>query len=194
MRYVAVERINGASHRHYQLCQTDRATLQVRNADLIMLDSYADMNFQAWQHRVHGWRLWTPMAAIRDRESFLREFQSVGYLSLEESVAYHVALIEHYRRMNGHIPVLFLNQPIAYYDKLQPRSEFRELGARLEEVVPDLYYGVIDDDELEPDDMDSSGPGQTLHFTARTYRRMIEVALEKGLSKWMPRTTAASRR
>jgi hypothetical protein len=194
MRYVAVERIGSATHRYYQFCQTDRATLDVRDADLIMLDSYADMNFQAWQHRREGWRLWTPMAAIRDRESFMQEFESVGYLSLDDSVAYHVALIEHYRRMNGHIPVLFLNQPIAYYDKLKPRAEFRELGRRLEDVVPDLFYGVIDDDELEPDDVGSSGPGQTLHFTGATYRRMIDVALEKGLSRWMPRTLAASRR
>jgi hypothetical protein len=193
MRYVAVERINNASHRYYQFCQTDRATLDVRNADLLVLDSYADMNFQAWQHRVHGWRLWIPMAFIRDRDSFISEFDTVGYLSLDESVAYHVALIDHYRQMNGHIPVLFLNQPIAYFDKLQPRSEFSELGARLEKIVPDLYYGTVDDDDLEPDDMGSSGPGQTLHFTAATYRRMIDVAMEKGLAEWIPRTSVASR-
>jgi hypothetical protein len=95
--------------------------------------------------------------------------------------------------MNGHIPVLFLEQPIAYYDKLAHRAEFKELGARLEQIVPDLYFGTTEDEHLEPDDMDSSGPGQTLHFTAATYRRMIDLAMEKGLSEWLPRTTAASR-
>ena len=193
MRYVAVDRINNMSHRYYQFCQTDRNTLAVRNADLIMLDSYGDMNFQAWQHRVLGWKLWAPMSFLRDSEQFHADFESVGYLSLDDSVAYHVKLIEHYRRMNGHIPVLFLKQPIAYYSKLDDRSEFGELGARLEEIVPDLYYGFIDDADLEPADMDSSGPGQTLHFTAKTYRQMIEVALEKGLAEWMPQTTLSSR-
>jgi hypothetical protein len=193
LRHVAVERVKSPSQRHYLFCQTDRATLDVRDADLLVLDSYGDMNFQAWQHRTLGWRLWAPTALLRDRAAFEREFLTVGYLTLEESVRYHVALIEHYRRMNGGIPVLFLNQPIAYYDKLDSRSEFGELGARLEEEVPGLYYGVIDDAELEPDDMDSSGPGQTLHFTAASYRAMIDVALQKGLSQWMPRISAASR-
>jgi hypothetical protein len=193
MRYVSVDRINNSSHRYYQFCQTDRDTLGVRNADLIMLDSYGDMNFQAWQHRTFGWKLWAPMAFLRDTAKFYADFESVGYLSLDDSVAYHVALIEHYRRMNGHIPVLFLKQPIAYYEKLDDRAEFGELGSRLEELVPDLYYGSIPDADLEPDDMDSSGPGQTLHFTAKTYRQMIEVALEKGLAEWMPRTMLPSR-
>jgi len=193
MRYVAVDRINSMSHRYYQFCQTDRNTLPVRNADLIMLDSYGDMNFQAWQHRVLGWKMWAPKAFVRDSERFNAEFESVGYLSLDDSIAYHVTLIEHYRRMNGHIPVLFLKQPIAYYSKLDDRAEFGELGARLEKIVPDLYFGVIDDAELEPADMDSSGPGQTLHFTARTYRQMIDVALEKGLAEWMPQTMLSSR-
>jgi hypothetical protein len=187
--YVSVEKINNKSHRYYQLCQTDRGTMSVRGADLIMMDSYGDMNFQAWQHKTAGWKLWAPMAFLRDKPQFMTEFDSVGYLSLEESVAYHVQLIEHYRRMNGHIPVLFLNQPIALFDKLSDRAEFRELGSELEKVVPDLYYGVIDDDELEPDDMDSSGPGQTLHFTGKTYLRMIDVAMQKGLDSWLPRTT-----
>lgn len=189
-RYVRVEDINNRSHRYYQLCQTDRGTMTTRGADLIMMDSYGDMNFQAWHHREKGWKLWAPMAFLRDKEKFMQEFESVGYLSLEQSVAYHVQLIEHYRLMNGHIPVLFLNQPIAYFDKLAPRSEFRQLGAELEKVVPDLFYGVIDDDDLDPDDMDSSGPGQTLHFTGKTYLKMIDVAMEKGLDKWLPRATA----
>lgn len=191
LRYVDVERVKSASQRHYLFCQTDRSTLAVRDADLLVLDSYGDMNFQAWQHKTDGWRLWAPLALLRDREAFTQEFESVGYLSLDESVSYHVALIEYYRRMNGDIPVLFLDQPIAYFDKLRPREQFRELGARLEQEVPHLYYGVIDDDDLEPDDMNSSGPGQTLHFTAATYRAMIEVALEKGLAQWMPRTSVA---
>jgi hypothetical protein len=193
MRWIAVENIRPHVHRYYQFCQTDRATLDVRDADLLMLDSYSDMNFQAWQHNEHSWRLWTPAPAIRDRAAFEQAFTSVGYLSLDDSVEYHVALIDHYRKMNGHIPVLFLEQPIAYYDKLAHRAEFKELGARLEQIVPDLYFGTTEDEHLEPDDMDSSGPGQTLHFTAATYRRMIDLAMEKGLSEWLPRTTAASR-
>jgi hypothetical protein len=193
LRHVAVERVKSSSQRHYLFCQTDRATLDVRDADLLMLDSYGDMNFQAWQHRTQGWRFWAPMALLRDRTAFEEGFQSVGHLSLDESVKYHVALIEHYRRMNGDIPVLFLNQPITYYEKLQSRAEFAQLGARLEQEVPGVYYGVIDDADLEPDDMDSSGPGQTLHFTAASYRAMIDVALEKGLAAWMPRTSSVSR-
>ena len=34
--------------------------------------------------------------------------------------------------------------------------------------------------------MGSCGPGQTLHFTGPTYRKMIQVALEKGLAEWLP--------
>jgi hypothetical protein len=30
--------------------------------------------------------------------------------------------------------------------------------------------------------MGSSGPGQTLHFTGPSYRKMIQVALDRGLA------------
>ena len=39
--------------------------------------------------------------------------------------------------------------------------------------------------------MGSCGPGQTLHFTGPTYRKMIQVALEKGLAEWLTPTSTA---
>ena len=182
--YFDVDRMS-KSLRQYALGQTDRSTLAVSDARLLVMDDYSDMNFAAWRHRSHGWKLWAHPGYIRDRVEFERDFEPVGQLSLAESIEDHVRLIEHYRSLNGPIPVLYLHQPIAFYRKLEPRAEFRNLGLELERAVPDLYFADIHDAELGPDDMGSCGPGQTLHFTGPTYRKMIQVALEKGLAEWL---------
>ncbi len=187
-RYLDVDSMTG-SLRHYALGQVERATLGETAGRLLVMDNYADMNFAAWRHRKLGWKLWIHARHLRDREAFEREFEPVGQLSLEESLEIHIRLIEQYRAANGDIPVLYLNQPIAYYSRLAPRGEFRRLGLELERAVPKVYLGDVHDAELEPDDMGSSGPGQTLHFTGPTYRKMIQVALEKGLADWLPART-----
>jgi hypothetical protein len=144
------------------------------------------MNFAAWRHRQHVWKLWVHPKFVRDRETFEREFEDVKSLTFDESLAEHVQLIERLRAQYGDLPVLYLHQPVAYYRKLEPRLEFRRLGPELERSLPKVYAGDLDDADLEPDDMGSCGPGQTLHFTGPTYRKMIQVALEKGLCEWLP--------
>lgn len=182
-RYIDLDRLKG-SHRHYATTQTTRDTLGVTEAKLIVLDSYADMNFTAWRHRERNWKLWVYSDFLRDREAFERDFQRAGYLSLEEAVEANVRLIERYRSQVGDVPVLYLQQPTALYRKLDHRLEFRGLGAAIARRVPDVFVGDIDDSELEPDDMGSSGPGQTLHFTGPTYRKMLQVAFDQGLTPW----------
>ena len=183
-RLMDVDRM-GTSLRGYALGQTDRSTLAATEARLLVLDNYSDMNFAAWRNRSAGWKLWIHPAFLRDQEAFEREFESVGQMTFEESLETHVRLIEAYRERLGPVPVLFLQQPIALYRKLGSRDVFRRLGPELERAVPDLFAGDIHDDELEPADMGSCGPGQTLHFTGLTYRKMIQVALEKGLDDWL---------
>jgi hypothetical protein len=174
------------SLRAYAIQQTERDTLEVADADLIVLDNYADMNFPAWRNRERGWKLWIHPAYLRDSDGFTDAFESLGQISFEESLEQHVALIERYRERNGDIPVMFLHQPVAYYRKLHGRREFDALGAALEQRVEGLFAGSVSDQELEPADLDSCGPGQTLHFAAPTYRRMIESAVQKGLGEWLP--------
>ena len=124
---VDVDRLTG-SHRDYVLTQTTRDSLRATSARLIVMDSYADMNFTAWRHRDQGWKLWVYADFVRDREAFERTFERAGYLSLEESINLSARLIERYRARVGDVPVLFLHQPTAFYRKLDHRLEFRGLG------------------------------------------------------------------
>lgn len=180
IRYFDVDAMS-KSLRHYALGQTGRETLMASSADLLVMDNYADMNFKGWRHREDGWKMWAHPKFIRDEAAFDRDFEALGYLTFEESLQSHLKLIARYRERYGNVRILYLAQPIAYYRKLKARSEFQRLGAALEERVDDLYFGSVADSELEPDDMGSCGPGQTLHFTAETYRRMIAMAMDKGL-------------
>jgi len=190
VRLMDVDRM-GTSLRHYALGQVERTTLEADSAQLLVFDNYADMNFAAWQHRDHGWKLWVHPAFIRDREAFEREFVDIRQLTFDESLADHVRLIEEYRRRYGDVAVLYLHQPVAYYRKLEPRIDFRAIGPELEKALPNVYAGDLHDADLEPDDMGSCGPGQTLHFTGPTYRKMISVALEKGLGEWLTPSKSA---
>lgn len=184
-RVLAVEAMGRVQQAH-TLSQATRDTLSVTNADLIVMDNYADMQFQAWQHKSNRWKIWIHPKFVRDHETFEAEFEAMGRLTLEESFRNHVELVQRYRKKNGGIPILFFSQPIKYYSRLEVRAEFQELGPRLEAAVKGLYYAEITDDELEPDDMDSCGPGSTLHFSGSTYRTGIMRALQKGLAGELP--------
>jgi hypothetical protein len=186
-RYIDLDRLKG-SHHDYAITQTTRGTLDAHDAGLIVLDSYADMNFKAWRHREHGWKLWIYPDYLRNRKAFEREFEPVGYLSLEEAAEANVRLIEHYRSQVGDLPVLYLQQPTAYYGKLDHRLEFQRLGAEIQARTPNVFVGDIDDSQLVPEDVGSSGPGQTLHFDGTTYRKMIQVAFDQGLGEWIQRS------
>jgi hypothetical protein len=179
------------SLRAYTIQQTERDTLAVTDADLIVIDNYADMNFSAWRHRTLEWKLWIHPRFLRDPDGFREQFEELGQLSFDESLEYHVALIERYRERNGSIPVLYMHQPVALYRKLHERRDFDRLGPALEQRVEGVFSGAVDDAALEPADMDSCGPGQTLHFQGPTYRRMIEQAMQKGLGAWLPIRTAS---
>jgi hypothetical protein len=81
--------------------------------------------------------------------------------------------------------VLFLQQPTAHYRKLDHRLEFQRLGAEVQKRSHAVFVGDLDDSQLVPADVGSSGPGQTLHFDGTTYRKMIQVALDQGLGEWL---------
>lgn len=185
IEWLDVDRMGKSLHQ-YALGQTDRTTLEARDARLLVMDDYSDMNFAAWRNKAHGWKLWVHPAYIRDRPAFDKAFEPVGQLSFSESLDAQIRLIEWYRQQLGPIPVLYLHQPVAYYRKLESRAEFRRLGPELERVLPNVYAGDVDDEELEPDDMGICGPGQTLHFTGLTYRKMIQGAIARGLGQWLP--------
>lgn len=175
------------SLRSYVFSQTNRGTLAVSDADLIVMDNYADMNFKAWREKKLGWKLWVHPKYIRDEAFFHERFKPEGHLSLGESLEFHKKLINIYREKNGDIPVLYLNQPVAFYPKLKERAYFKKLGALLEKSLEGVFYGDAREDQLEPADVGSCGPGNTLHFTGFTYRKMLEMAFEKGLGDLMGR-------
>lgn len=172
--------------RIYAVDQINRTTLSITDADLIVMDSYADMNFRAWKHREKGWKIWVNFKFINDKEEFNREYQPMPKLTIDESIDCTIELIKFYRKNCGkEIPVLYLTQPCHYYSKLADRIHFYEVGNKLEEMLPSCFHGRIDEAQLEPADMGSCGPNQTLHFTGLSYRAMIEDALDKGLKHFL---------
>jgi hypothetical protein len=163
------------------------------------MDSYADMNFAALRHVGTDRQIWLNEGLVdrdviavhdeapADTHSTKPQFIREGRLSLEDSVRYHIKLIEYYRKQNGPIPVMYFDQPIIFYPTLKPREEFSQLGRLLSEKVDNFYLGDIPAEEIIND-------GRTaLHFTPMTYRRMVFSALDKGLHKNFPRALDESR-
>jgi hypothetical protein len=168
--------------RIYAIDQINRNTLSVTDADLIVMDSYADMNFRAWKHRYKDWKIWVNFKFLHNKEVFDQDYEAMPRLTMDESMNFTVKLINSYRKNCGkEIPVLYLTQPWHYYSKLADRIHFYEVGNKLEEMLPTCFHGRIDEAQLEPADMGSCGSNQTLHFTGLSYRAMIQDALNKGL-------------
>ena len=168
----------------YYLGQANREALHCQDADLLMLDSYADMNFSLWRAKTGGPRFWIHPKFLKDRASFMQAYEELGRPTLEQSVADAALLIGKLREKAPNLPVLFLNQQVDYYPKLADRvDEYYQLGALVASKASDVFYGgVVEKGELELADIGSCGPGNTLHFQGATYKRMIDAAIAAGLN------------
>lgn len=162
--------------------QFDRSIWQQPSADLLILDSYADMNFELYEGAEGTGKFWIHRAYLRDAGAFRQSFRLLGRRTLEQSVADAVEFIGRVRDKYGPIPVVFLNQQVEYYPKLHERREFYDLGRLVAERVANCEYGgSLQSEELELADVGSCGPGLTLHYTGPTYRKMLDrVALLGG--------------
>jgi hypothetical protein len=167
----------------YYIGQANREVLSCADADLLLLDSYADMNFSLWQNKTGGPRFWIHPKHLIDRAAFLEEHVELGRASLDEAVRNATEFISRMRDLAPGLPVLFLNQQVDYFPKLEDRQrDFYRFGALVAEQAPNTFYGgAIDKEKLALADVGSSGPGNTLHFQGETYRAMIESAMAQGL-------------
>ncbi len=171
-----------SSLRRFFLGQFNRSILELDNIDLMVMDSYADMHFGLWRHRQQNYRLWTHPKFLLDAKSFKSEFEDCGKLSLDAAIEASCQLIDHMRKANPGVPVMFLNQPVEYYPNLAARLQFYQLGEQIAARRPHVYFAdPLAKSALVPDDMDSCGPGNTLHFDAATYLKMMTDAWGKGL-------------
>ena len=166
----------------FYLGQADRKILSLQDVDLILIDSYADMNFELWQHKAAGWKVWIHPKHLSNPDQFYETFEKLGRRTLEESIKDIKALVGALRKNSPNAPVLFLNQQTDYYPKLDHRLEYYDLGKCLVAEVSNSYFGgVVPREELALDDIGSCGPGLTLHFQPETYREMIITAFRQGL-------------
>jgi hypothetical protein len=171
------------SLRTYYLGQNDRSVLAMDDMDLLVMDTYSDMNFELWSLPGSGAKVWVHPKMLRRESDLAAGLTPLGRATLEDAVLDAVRVIDAVRERNPGVPVLFLNQPVEYYSKLEGRRGFYRMGERVARERHGVYYAdPLDISSLEPDDMDSSGPGQTLHFTGPTYRRMVVSAWQRGLA------------
>lgn len=178
--------------RSFYMGQAGRSVLDHSDGDLLMIDSYADMNFQLWENIEHGFKFWIHPKFVYDLKKFKQEHKDFGFRTLKQSVEDAVLFIDVIREKNPGIPVLFLNQQVDFYPKLADKAEdFAKLGELVAERLPDVYYGgVVEKDALDLADIGSCGPGNTLHFQGGTYRQMWVRALNAGLREAIEGRTA----
>jgi len=177
--------------KHYYVGQFDRSVLDARDLDLLMFDSYSDMNFELWRHRVHGWSLWVHPKYLRAPDDLRSVFEKVRQASLDEAAQAICTVIDHVRKANPGLPVLILHQPFEHYPKLEKRSEFHHLGERVAAQRTGVFFAAaLPRQELVPADVGSCGPGLTLHFDAATYLKMLEDAWRRGLGAMLTASAA----
>lgn len=161
----------------FYLGQADRSILDEQDADLLLIDSYADQNFELHEHARERFKIWIHPKFIRDPERFSQDFVKLGRRSLQQSVNDAVEFIGLVRKKNPGIPVLMLTQQVEYYPKLHSRLEFYELGRLVAERMPGIHFAPpMQKEELELADIGSCGPDLTLHWQKETYAQMVKRA------------------
>ena len=177
---VDESKMGGKSKVFYFHRQFERTILNQTDAEILVMDPYSEMNFQLWMHKEQLWKFWVRQAAIKDINAFTQHFVSLGYRSLEQSLEDTIFIVEHIKKLNPEIPIIYLTQPVEYYPKLEFRKEFYNLGKMLEERTGQVYAGkILSYSELIPVDLGTGGgPEYTLHFSAETYHAMMKSILE----------------
>lgn len=174
LQHVDIERMPPILQSYF-LGQFDRSLLEQDSASLLVMDSYADMNFELYEPKVGGGKFWVHRGYVRDMAEFNKTFQYLGRRTLEDSLADAVEFIDNVRKRYGPIPVVFLNQQVEFYPKLHERMEYYDLGRLVAQVVEGCEYGgSLSKEELDLADIGSCGPGLTLHYTGPTYRKMLD--------------------
>lgn len=177
------------SLRRYYVNQNKASILWEKDADLLVIDSYADSFFQLYENKKSKAKLWVNAKFLRDRAVFEREHLKLPRRTFQEVLVDTQKFIEHVRLNNPNMPVLYLTHPIHYYRFLNSRREFCYLGEELERFVPNVFWGThLSKEECEPVDLDSCGPGETHHYTPETYAKMVLAAAARAPF----RTTAAT--
>lgn len=168
------------SLRRYYINQNKADFLWETGADLLVIDSYADSFFQLWENKKSKAKLWINAKYLHDRALFEREHVKLPRKTFHEVLVDTQKIIEHVRRNNPDIPVLYLTHPIHYYRYLNSRREFCYIGQELERFMPNVYWGThLPKEECEPIDMNSCGPGETHHYTPETYAKMVLAAASR---------------
>ncbi|MFQ1063836.1 hypothetical protein [Bordetella trematum] len=174
LSFVDLDRMPPTQKRFF-LGQFERTVLTQEKADLLVMDSYADMNFELWEANDRPGKFWVNRSYMKDMASFVKKYHSVGKRSFQQSVEDAVAFIALIRARYGNIPVMFLNQQVEVYPKLHNRLEFYDLGSSVAKLVDNCEFGgVLQREQLELADIGSSGPGLTLHYSGSTYRKMLD--------------------
>ncbi len=188
LKHLDQDALNGID-RYYFESQFTSNTLDLVGADLICMDSYADMNFKSYRHRREGWSAWVDPQLILDHAAFEEEFAFEPRPSMEQVIEDTKRLIAHYRRINPGIPVLYLAQPVTWHPRFHRFAEFNKIGHVLASSIPGFFFGGIPrHKDLSPEDLDELG--WTLHFDAPSYARMIRNAVKSGLE--LPRIVNAA--
>lgn len=174
LQYVDVARMPPILQSYF-LGQFDRSLFEQDSASLLLMDSYADMNFELYEPKVGGGKFWIHRGYVHDMAEFNKIFKYLGRRCLEDSVLDAVEFIANVRKRYGLIPVIFLNQQVEFYSKLHERMEYYDLGQLVAQAVAGCEFGgSLSKEELDLADIGSCGPGQTLHYTGLTYRKMLD--------------------
>lgn len=172
-KYIDVESMKG-SLKTYFIGQFERTIMEQSEADLLIVDNYADMNFELYESLENRGKLWVHKAYVRDFDVFNRDFKYLGRRDFEDSLRDFNEFSAIVRSKYGNLPIICLNQQVEIYPKLNDRKKYYDFGFEASKLIDGLHCGkILTEIDLELADVGSCGPGLTLHYQGSTYRKMI---------------------
>jgi hypothetical protein len=167
--------------KHYYLGQLDRSVLSAADLDLLIIDSYADMHYELWQHEDEGWRLWVHPKYYCTDSALAARMRKQGPVTLEEATRSACIVIDRLREKNPGLPVLVLNQPVEFVPRLHKGRAMYELGRSVAALRPQVYFGMAEASENDLAEPGPAGGATPLYFKPSTYREMLRQAWTQGL-------------
>jgi hypothetical protein len=151
----------------------------------LYMDSFSELTDQLFSKRNQNWNFCANYSDIYHTETFAKEFESLGLLSVDNLLEEYRLFFTHFRRLYGAVPIIFLHFPV----KLDKREKFHLRYSKIKEAIDKLedefqpfYSFSVDENIVDWPKKGVSGlENFPYHYNKETYQNLAAQIIESGV-------------
>ena len=151
----------------------------------LYMDSFSELTDQLFSKRNQNWNFCANYSDIYHTETFEKEFESLGLLSVDSLLEQYRLFFMHFRRRYVSVPIIFLHFPV----KLDKREKFHLRYSKIKEAIDKLedefqpfYSFSVNEDIVDwPKECVAGLENFPYHYNKETYQDLADQIIKSGV-------------